>query len=96
MDTWESLRHRSPFSVSVMMMIGKRVEDAGGTFHILFASHHVFAMRVESPQEAILPRDRLIKQGSRARYRSSVETMQSSLVKAWYFRRLPISKRCRR
>jgi hypothetical protein len=29
-DTWDSLRHRSPFSVSVMMMIGKRVEDAGG------------------------------------------------------------------
>ena len=58
MDTWESLRHRSPFSVSVMMMIGKRVEDAGGTFRIIFASQHVFAMRVESPQEAILPRDR--------------------------------------
>lgn len=26
-----SLRHRSPFSVSTLMMVGKRVEDAGGT-----------------------------------------------------------------
>ncbi|KAK4689740.1 large subunit ribosomal protein L4, partial [Tremellales sp. Uapishka_1] len=61
-DTWESLKIRSPFSISAMIMVGARVRDGGGPMSEVqrLCKEHVQRIGEEAAFEAMSPSDTTI------------------------------------
>lgn len=45
-DTWESLRSRSPFSITAIIMVGARVRDGGGAISDVQRLCREYAQRI--------------------------------------------------